>query len=235
MKIRTILIFIFVIIIVFASLILPNLFMKALSNEIEIKTFDLPEIQKNIDVEAEKIYLVRAIHGIRSDNLKVSISSDSKRFFGDNYSEKIDSSNVDVVKELLNLKEYCILDNFDVETDTKVSMGISTNNTYLSENKYIVQNVFVTLDNIEFHLEIESKTGKVIYIYFDKTNLFDSDDEEILRDFVKYLDLHIIDDWKYSEDLVAQKYYLKSEKAKLAVVLDKSFDKYEISVKLNND
>ena len=233
MKIRNILTFIFVILIIFASLTLPEMFVKAFSDKIENKTFEISESPSNIDVEAEKIYLVRAIHDIRGDAIKVTISSDSQKYLINNYFESVNSSNIDIVKELEALKQYNILDNFEPESAETVSIGM-TNNTYLKENKYIIYNILANFNDIELHLEIEDKTGKIIYIYFNKENFFDGNDEKVLRNFVKYLDLHIIDDWKYSEDLIAQKYYLKSEKAKLVVVLDKSYDKYEISVKLNN-
>ena len=131
------------------------------------------------------------------------------------------------------MRDYSILTNFELDDSEQSRMEIISK-SYLNKNKYIVHNVLVSVGNSEIHLEIEDKTGKIIYIYFDKDKLLNSNDEEVLRNFVKYLDLHIIDDWKYSEDLISQKSYLRSEKAQLAIVLEKYDNKYEISVRLNN-
>ncbi len=229
MRIKNIIIFFFVILIIYISLLLPNVLVKALSNEIETRVFSRPENNSNVDVEAEKIYLVKAIHSIRSDNSKVTISP----IDGENIIFESQNPCPDVFKELNTLKEYNILNNFDIENVNNFGVGL-TNNTYFNKDRYVVHIVLANLDEIEFHLEIENKTGKIIYAYFSKNNFYDGDNEEVLRNFVRYLDLYIINDWKYSENLINQKYYLKSEKAKLAIVLDKSYEKYEISVKLNN-
>ena len=131
------------------------------------------------------------------------------------------------------MEDYNILTNLNLDNLNNYGIGIISK-TYLNKNKYIVHNVLVSIDNTEIHLEIEDKTGKIIYIYFDKNIFLSNNIKETLENFVRYLDLHIIKDWKYGEDLINKKYSLTSESAKLAIVLDMSDDNYELTVRLNN-
>lgn len=241
MKIKNFIIYFSVIIIVFFSLKVPDFLMKNLSSDIEKKFYKIEETKTQIDVEAEKIYLVKAIHNIRSDSPTVTISS--------NDGQKITKSSKDVVyeisdyesekifpdidKELKNLVDYNILTNLKLDNSKQFDVGIISK-TYLNKNKYIVHNVLVNVDNNEIHLEIEDKTGKIIYAYFDKNIFSDIPIKEALENFVRYLDLHIIKDWKYEEDLINKKYSLTSESAKLSVILSTSSEKYELTVRIKN-
>ena len=241
MKIKNLIIYFSVVVIVFFSLKAPNFLLNNLSKNIEKRFYEIEETKNPINVEAEKIYLVKAIHNIRSDSPVVTINSDNGKTLVQNsknatYEISTESSENEfwtIKKELENMRNYSILTNLELDDSEQSRMEIISK-SYLNKNKYIVHNVLVSVGNSEIHLEIEDKTGKIIYIYFDKDKLFDSNDEEVLRNFVKYLDLHIIDDWKYSEDLISQKSYLRSEKAQLAIALEKYDNKYEISVRLNN-
>ena len=67
--------------------------------------------------------------------------------------------------------------------------------------------------NNKYELEIETKTCKILSIAIEKENLANDTNEEIMRNFVKYLDLYIIDDWKLENNM------LKSQKAGLAVTI----------------
>ena len=241
MKIKNLIIYFSVVIIVFFSLKTPDFLMKNLSKNIEKNFYKIEEAKTQIDVEAEKIYLVKAIHNIRSDSPTVTISSSD--------GEKITQKSKDVVyeisdyeseksfpnieKELKNLMDYNILSNLKLDAYGQFNIGIISK-TYLNKNKYIVHNVLVDVDNTEIHFEIEDKTGKVIYAYFDKNLLSNISIKELLENFVKYLDLHIIKDWKYEEDLINKKYSLTSESAKLSVILNTSSEKYELTVRIKN-
>lgn len=239
MKIKNLIIYFSVVVIVFLSLKAPNFLMNKLSKNIEKKFYKIEENKNQIDVEAEKIYLVKAIHNIRSDNPTVSINSNNGKVIAQTEEmyeivSEAENSFPNINKELKDIENYNILANLNLDGFKEYGIGIISK-TYLNKNKYIVHNVLVSLDNVEIHLEVEDKTKKIIYLYFDK-DLFSSQNiKETLENFVRYLDLNIINDWKYSEDLISEKYYLKSEKADLAIVLDKSNDeKYELSVRLNN-
>lgn len=63
-------------------------------------------------------------------------------------------------------------------------------------------------------INIEEKTGKIINADFSKNFLkSDVEKEKQLRNYAKYLDLDIIGDWKFEENV------LKSEKAQLTIML----------------
>lgn len=243
MKIKSFIIYFSVVIIVFFSLKAPSFLMEKLSKDIEKNVYKIEENKTQIDVEAEKIYLVKAIHNIRSDSPTVTINSSNGEILAQKsetevYEISTDESESknnfpDIDKELKNMEDYNILTNLNLDNLNNYGIGIISK-TYLNKNKYIVHNVLVSIDNTEIHLEIEDKTGKIIYIYFDKNIFLSNNIKETLENFVRYLDLHIIKDWKYGEDLINKKYSLTSESAKLAIVLDMSDDNYELTVRLNN-
>ena len=65
-------------------------------------------------------------------------------------------------------------------------------------------------------INVEQKTGKIISIYFSENFLrTDAEVEKQLRNYAKYLDLDIIDDWEFHNNI------LESEKAQLTIMLDK--------------
>ena len=79
------------------------------------------------------------------------------------------------------------------------------------------------IDNKKYDLEIEDKTGKIIKISL-QNNDFSDDLEQLMINFVKYLDLYIIDDWTFEENM------LKSKKAELVVKLNESDDDISLSI-----
>ena len=162
MRIKNVIIYFLTIIIILLSLKMPDILMKNLSNNLEKKLYKIVENKNQIDVKAEKIYLVKAIHSIKSDNSLVTISSsDDKKIKFESY--KISSQTPDIDKEIELLQEYKILDdfNFNDSNNCIVEMGI-IDKSYLSNNEYIVHNVLANIDDDEIHLEIENKTGMVI-------------------------------------------------------------------------
>ena len=79
-------------------------------------------------------------------------------------------------------------------------------------NYYIFNNIYLLIKGVEYHLEMEDKTGKIVSITL-KTENVPENREEVMRKYIEYLDLYIIDDWKLED------YVLKSEKAQLVVNL----------------
>jgi len=66
----------------------------------------------------------------------------------------------------------------------------------------------------------------VYYISNSKYKIVDDiDTEEILRNYIKYLDLYIIDDWKFENNNI-----LKSEKAQLIIMLVENDDSYMLTI-----
>lgn len=221
-KIKNIIIYSLVCVIISLSLKMPEILFEIENQRVELGIYEKEKAKSVIDVEAEKIYLVRAIHGVESEMNSVSISPNKDvvvEAVGDEgeMTEKI-------YKELIKLKEYHILENFEVDENTTCKVR-QVNKFYQKEDNVMIMlhNVFLGFEDNEFNLEIESKTGKILYLVFEKKNL-PSNREEIMENYIKYLDLYIIDDWKMENNM------LKSEKAKLMVNLVQSDDYCILSI-----
>lgn len=82
-------------------------------------------------------------------------------------------------------------------------------------------------ENGEFiEVNIEEKTGKIISADFSKSFFkTDVEIEKVLRNYSKYLDLDIIDDWKFENNNI-----LKSEKAQLIIMLVENDDSYMLTI-----
>ncbi|MCI8309495.1 MAG: hypothetical protein HFJ45_04750 [Clostridia bacterium] len=194
-----------------------------------MKVYKMQQIERKIDVEAEKIYLVKAIHDIDSEKSSVAISSSDGEYVVESFDE---NKSVFLNKELSKLKEYNILD-FKIEDNSKILYNLA-NKFYrnLTNDEYIINDVYLLINEKEYKLGIESKTGKLLYIFFYKENLKENESiENIMRNYVKYLDLYIIDDWKFESNIIKSKNeeddkfevnILKSEKADLIVTMLKN-------------
>ena len=213
--IKKILLFLIVIIIIVFSFAMPGLFLhiEDLSRENEIFTRPKKETKK-IDVQAEKIYLVMFIHNIYQ-------IKDEKVYYGDNKK---------IATYVLPMAESRNATTPTEEFKNEVSKLIS--NEIINEinlDEYLqymeVENIFspeytvitcnIIKENAEWlGISIEEKTGKIINADFPKSFLkTDIEIEKQLRNYAKYLDLDIIDDWKFESNI------LKSEKAQLYIVL----------------
>ena len=63
-------------------------------------------------------------------------------------------------------------------------------------------------------MDIEKKTGKIIKLVLNKENLCDTiEKKEIMKNYIQYLGLNIIDDWKYDNNI------MESKKADISVIL----------------
>lgn len=74
-KIKNFIIYIIVSVIILASFKIPELLLELENNNIEIAVYEKEKKKNAIDIEAEKIYLVKAIHDIEDESGLVEISS----------------------------------------------------------------------------------------------------------------------------------------------------------------
>lgn len=236
MKSKILILFVFVIVIV--SFFLPEWLFKIEDLNAEKQIFSVQKPKSKIDVQVEKIYLVKAIHDMNESYRNVKISEKEPVYYEDNtaYVEAVpttiiaqgqDENVMDNLKnELLKLENGNILRDLHLETDFAgfdIEMGdfIYSNR----ENEYVIKQVYLKDEAYELKLEIEDKTGKILSVFFPKEKLqADIDREEILKNYVQYLDLYIIDDWKFENNM------LKSEKAQLVVGLIQNEDEYLLSI-----
>lgn len=78
-------------------------------------------------------------------------------------------------------------------------------------------------------VDIEKKTGKIIKISFNKDILNnDINKSEILENYIKYLNLYIIDDWKFENNQVI------SEKAGLCVIFIEDTKNNQLSLSISS-
>ncbi len=202
------------IIIIFVSFVIPKILFQIedLSREKEI--FEIPKNERKIDVQAEKIYLVRFIHDI------YEIKDKKLRY----YDDKTVSVSVPITKHIRNTSltdenknEILKLVSSEIIKDLnfdEFAEYYETENIFSTE--YIVITAILLPENgDEIEIGIEEKTGKIISINFPKDVLrSDVDKRRQLESYAKYLDLDIIGDWKYENQV------LKSEKAQLSIFFE---------------
>lgn len=225
MKIKNIIIYVTVLIVVFLSFKVPEWVLKNEEDNMEMSYY-WEQKKSQIDVEAEKIYLVKAIHDIQEELSKVEIATDVSKhgriieFSGAEMEELEVPRNFE--KELLKLQEYNIIkypSTIDTASNDEYNAMSTIDRSYTLEGKtyYTISNVEWIVDGNMYEFEVESKSGKILFISFDKNEInSELTDEQIMRNYVNYLDLHIIDDWTLEDGM------LKSEKAGLIVNVIKS-------------
>ena len=98
-----------------------------------------------------------------------------------------------------------------------------------NDDEYIVKNISLEGNNIKCEFDIESKSGKIISIFFDKKNLGSKQNsQKIFMNYINYLGLDIIDDWTFQNSM------MKSKNAKLVVSLVQSDNFCLLSIHSND-
>lgn len=209
---------------IFLSFALPNFWFQLEDSNMNQEMYKRARKETKIDVQAEKIYLVNAIHSIGLGYYNVE--TDQYKEYEITRQGVVEVAEVEktrkenIIDELKNevsqMEEYQILNHPFEEENTEYKSFAILRKEY---NQYNVESIYAKSETCELHAEIEEKTGKIILIRFHQSNMnLNHGIEEIMRNYVKYLDLYIIDDWEMENGM------LKSEKAQLAVVLTTSGD-----------
>lgn len=250
-KIKNIIIYVIVSMIIIASFILPEVLLNLTNDNIQMGVYKKDRKRNNIDIEAKNIYLVQAIHDIESDNCFVKIGNykegewqgvltenngKNTSVYYDVSSYELDISNVTTQEklevELRKLVEYDIVKDFEVSKESKKGLGI-TNKLYRKDkSEYVISIVNMEFQensdrNYQFEVEaeVEAKTGKFLSIFLKKDNLHtECSKEEIMENYIKYLDLYIADDWRLENGK------MKSEKAGLVVGMVETETDFGLSI-----
>ncbi len=246
-KITNFVIYIIVFIIIFASFIIPNkLFeMQDQSFEMAVYTENKPK-GSSISVEAEDIYLVKALHDIESEKIGVIISSSEiltavkNESIGASHavknesittSNQEDSNKITKIKsELKKLNQCNIIKNNNGLDEPEMKISIINKEYKNDKTKYIINSMFLITNDYNCKFDIEEKTGKIIWLIVNKENINNSiEKREIIENYIKYLDLYIIDDWVYENNI------MKSKKAGLSISLIENVNNgiYMLSVHSN--
>lgn len=224
---KNIIIYFLFFLIILLSFKFPETFLKIEEKNIGDSLYKKDKDQNMIDIEAEKIYLVKAIHDISNEYSSVAISTKESEIED---TIMIENENSEILmksmyKELLKLQEYDILKKLDFGNQRNCKREVIEKYYYnQEENKYIVDNMTLKFENNQFILDIEKKTGKIIKITVPKENLNNISKEKIMKNYINYLDLYIIDDWVYQDEMV------KSNKSKLYINLIETEENYILSI-----
>ncbi len=222
-KLRNILIYFIVFIIILISFGLPQILLKLQEINIENTVFEKKAEKILLDVEAEKIYLVKAIHDMNLiDTVEINASKkkwvlvESLKING-----TLDESYFNFQNQLKKMQEYGILKDDKLEN---YSISFVDKLYHNDKQQYIIYNVLLKINNREYSLEIENKTKKILDFSLEKDYFASENKEELMLNYIKYLDLNIIDDWKFENDK------LKSEKADLVIELKEDDNIFNFSI-----
>ncbi len=219
MKIKNIVIYLIVFIIILVSFMMPEVLLKIEENKMEGIVYEKKSQKNQLYVDAENIYLVKAIHDIEKINAVEITSSEKIEWVLVEKSFDEEKDEYVALNELKKLEDYNILKLGNIEN---YSFTVINKLYHNDKEQYIINNILLMTNNRSFNFEIEAETKKILKIYLETNDI--EDREELMLNFIKYLNLYIIDDWKYEDEI------LKSEKAKLAVKLENIDDKYVLSI-----
>ncbi len=224
-KIINVAIVIFVLIIILTSFIVPDLIFSMQYNNVEIQISEARKRKNNVSVEAEKIYLVKAMHMIdKSYNDYVDIGNKYKYISSKLLIKEVDPENIisldKIEYQLQKLEEYNIIKGVNYDNYSNIAI---LDKLYEKNNEKCVVHM-ITMQDKKIEIDIEHQTEKIIYLLFDKSMLSESSQKDILENYVKYLGLDIISDWKFEENK------LKSKEAGLEVGLSKTDNWYLLVV-----
>ena len=217
------------------SFLAPQILFEVEDLRMEKQIFTKSKTKRNIDVQAQKIYLVKAIHDMSGSSMEIQSqtvvpSSNKKVLVEERQSEQEEEKVIDQVKnEFLKLEECKILkDMNEIFSNTEYNVKNYTN----FKKEYEMQYTFLGNKTSEMSVGRESKTGKILFAVFPKDKLqTELERQEILENYVKYLDLYMIGDWKFENNT------LKSEKAGLCAMLfiDSNNDNCFLSIQSNKN
>lgn len=215
-------IYLFFIAILWASIQIPDMLLERLSFSFGASVYD-GRGQGGIDVEAEEIYLVKVIHDMETEGTTVYYTLVSKNPLAEYEIEAAPEELEQVEEEMKKLKECKVLKDFDpiVGTGAEILTEI-----YVTDRmEYKVKNTFIDPGNTVWLLEQEERTGKVLSVFFNEEDMpKESERRELLENYIRYLDLYIIDDWSYEDQR------MRSKKAELVVGFEKGGEGCTLSI-----
>ncbi len=229
-KIGNVIVYILFAAVIFASFRLPDILLKSYDVSFGASMYDLSGRQSiDIEIEADEIYLVKAIHDMETaaeeqyHNYIFFAGSLEEYKIGLGQEEPAQSEDVQAEDEIARLKECGVLQETDTLTGAETEILKEVYKTDQSE--YIIDNLFFLPESSVWLLEREEKTGKILTVCFSGRNMpEEAERRELLENYIRYLDLYIIDDWVYEDQ------QMKSDKADLAVGFKQAGEGYILSI-----
>lgn len=214
---KKIIIYILVFIFAFFIFLMPSI----LLNVEDLKSKQIGYIKQNklqkVDVQVENLYLVKAINDIESGNFNVKISNNII-YTKAQGAVRVDTENANkYISPELDLKKLqdmnVLKDVIFYKEDETYTISMLQKEYKSKDTSYIIERYSINNSTQGISIEIEKKTGKVIFITVPINQIADFSEKEIMENYIKYLDLYAIDDWKYENGS------FKSERASLVVYL----------------
>lgn len=248
-------IFILSIMVIVFSFVMPKLLFGVEDFAREEEIYAREKVKSKIDVEAEKIYLVKAIHELY-DNEMVTLSETAAVYYDENGEKKVVASRDEnkfkkvlfaesgkdlhknseetekINNEIKKLENANILSEVNFNNNTKYSIRYYGTNYSMLRDNQLIKSIDIILEGYDINIEIENKTGKIIMISFPKDKI-KNNKEEILENYIKYLDLYIIDDWKLKNQTTQAHVkcdYIVSEKSQLLAMIIENDEEYIMSI-----
>lgn len=215
-------------IIIFLSFKVPNVLFEIEDLNMTKQIYKKAKKESKIDVQAEKIYLVKAIHEMDDGAFNIAIADSNKQYVELIQSvEAIGIKKENIIGQLEN--EMLKLTENDILKDRKEELyeyGIINREYQNAQTNYTISNIIAkSKNNYEIKFEMEKKTGKILFISFPKEIIAEEmDRQKLMGNYVKYLGLYIIDDWKLVD------VGLQSEKAGLRVFMLEAEKEYVLSI-----
>ena len=236
-KIKNLIIYITVFLVIFASFTIPNILIKMKDYKIQIAVYEKQKNKSNIYFKEEEIYLVKAIHDIESEETQLLISKNMNKaaIYSDIDNENINNIEREMEQEISRLKEYNVIKDLYIEENVNKSIEIFDKIYDTKNNQYKISKMYLTINENEINVDKESKSGKIISILFKRGYLYNEiETKETIKNYIRYLNLDIIDDWTWEDNM------MKSTKAGLLVSLNRSGNTYILSIhsihnELNNN
>lgn len=172
--------------------------------------FKREKTSSKLDVQAEKIYFVKAIHDMKEGKFMVKIAPYKEVAVVEKTSNQAISyvkqgQDTQLKEEMEKMQKLGILKKTEWEEDSPI---IQTEKWYHKDEVNYQTDIFT---KGEIFAEIESKMGKCMTFSFPKDMLADLDKQEIMQNYIQYLDLYIIDDWQFENGkMVSQKAQLEA-------------------------
>lgn len=174
----------------------PLEYFRQQDNELLHTAHPRQQVTATIDPEAKEIYLVRAIHRIYDETASNLVSFTN---VDDSMMQMYLNAQLrDVVAAGL-LSETIAEDIAKTQSFSQIGITWRDGDETVKLAKYTVQIV----DTFQFYYQMEGKTNKLLSIYLRDERLTGHTESQkmgLMRDFISYLGLDMVDDWVYSSE-----------------------------------
>ena len=166
-KVKKVLICLASIIIIILTFIIPSILFKIEDMQSEKRAYSKTKFESKIDVEAQKIYLVKMIHDVEDGNLNLKVNN----MYGISTLKLAESEKANedemlkrIILETKSLKENNVLGKAIASEEENIRVYEAQERRYNDAKvQYTINQASLKLKNQERTLiEIESKTGKIL-------------------------------------------------------------------------